>query len=127
MTRSVEEWVGATPDVAIPKRVKLRVFERHNGICHISGRKITAADQWDCDHIVALCNGGGHRESNLAPALRDKHRAKTADDVAAKSKTARVRAKHLGIKRSARPMPGSRASKFKRHMDGRVTIRETRS
>jgi 5-methylcytosine-specific restriction protein A len=82
MTRSVEEWVGATPDVAIPKRVKLRVFERHNGICHISGRKITAADVWDCDHIVALCNGGGHRESNLAPALRDKHRAKTAEDVA---------------------------------------------
>ena len=124
MTRSVEEWVGATPDVAIPKRVKLRVFERHNGICHISGRKITAADQWDCDHIVALCNGGEHRESNLAPALRDKHRAKTAEDVGVKSRTARVRAKHLGIKRSARPMPGSRASKWKRHMDGSVSVRD---
>ena len=124
MTRSLPEWIGATPDVAIPKRVKLRVFERAGGICHISGRKITAADVWDCDHIVALCNGGEHRESNLAPALRDKHRAKTAEDVAAKSKTARVRAKHLGIKRSARPMPGSRASKWKRHMDGSVSVRD---
>jgi hypothetical protein len=29
--------------------------------------------------------------------LRDKHREKTADDVAEKSKVARIRAKHLGI------------------------------
>ena len=122
--RSVPEWIAKHDDEAIPKRVKLRVFERAGGICHISGRKITAADQWDCDHIVALCNGGEHRESNLAPALRDKHRAKTAEDVGVKSKTARVRAKHLGIKRSARPMPGSRASKWKRHMDGSVSVRD---
>lgn len=123
MTRSVPEWIGATPDVAIPKRVKLRVFERHNGICHISGRKITAADVWDCDHIVALCNGGEHRERNLAPALRDKHRAKTAEDVAVKSKTARVRNKHLGIRGKGRPMPGSRASRFKKKLSGEVVLR----
>ena len=80
--RAVPEWIAKHDDEAIPPRVRARVFERAGGICHISGRKITAADQWDCDHIVALCNGGGHRESNLAPALRDKHRAKTAEDVA---------------------------------------------
>ncbi len=121
--RAVPEWIARHDDEAIPKRVKLRVFERAAGICHISGRKITAADQWDCDHIVALCNGGEHRESNLAPALRDKHRAKTAEDVGVKSKTARVRAKHLGIKRSARPMPGSRASKWKQKLNGKVVLR----
>ena len=123
MTRSVPEWIAKHDDEAIPPRVRARVFERVGGICHISGRKITAADQWDCDHIVALCNGGEHREGNLAPALRDKHRAKTAEDVAAKSKTARIRAKHLGIKRSARPMPGSRASKWKQKLNGQVVLR----
>jgi len=123
MTRSVPEWIGATPDAPIPPRIRRRVFERADGICHISGRKITAADVWDCDHIVALCNGGEHRERNLAPALRDKHRAKTAEDVATKSKTARVRNKHLGIKRSARPMPGSRASKWKQKLNGQVVLR----
>ncbi len=121
--RAVPEWIARHDDEAIPPRVRARVFERAGGICHISGRKITAADQWDCDHIVALCNGGEHRESNLAPALRDKHRAKTAEDVAAKSKTARVRAKHLGIRRSARPMPGSRASKWKKKLNGQVVLR----
>lgn len=120
--RTVPEWVGATPDAPIPARVRLRVFERHEGRCHISGRKITPADQWDCDHIIALCNGGEHRERNLAPALRDKHRAKTADDVAEKSRSAKIRAKHLGV-RTSRPMPGSRASKWKRKITGEVVLR----
>ncbi len=95
MPRSTDEWVGATPDPPVPPRVRARVFERHGGVCHISGRKIRAGDAWDCDHRIALVNGGEHRESNLAPALRDKHREKTAEDVAIKSKVARIRAKHL--------------------------------
>lgn len=95
--RSVPEWIGATPDTAVPPRVKLRVFERHGGICHLTGRKIMAGEAWDLDHKTALINGGEHRESNLAPALRDKHREKTAEDVKLKGKVARTRAKHLGI------------------------------
>ena len=95
--RAVPEWIGSSPDAAVPARVRLRVFERHGGKCHLTGRKIMAGDPWDLDHIKALCNGGEHRESNLAPALRDKHREKTAEDVAEKSKTYRMRAKHLGI------------------------------
>lgn len=98
MSRAVAEWIGKTDDAAIPPRVRLRVFERHNGTCHISGRKIMPGEPWDCDHIVALINGGEHRESNLAPALRDKHREKTADDVRQKSVTADKRMMNLGIK-----------------------------
>lgn len=97
MSRVVPEWIGKTADSAIPARVKARVFEAHGGHCHISGRKIGVGEAWDCDHVIALINGGENRESNLAPALRDKHREKTAQDVATKSKTARMRAKHLGI------------------------------
>jgi 5-methylcytosine-specific restriction enzyme A len=97
MSRSTPEWIGKTPDAQIPPRVRLRVFERHNGICHLSGRRIRAGEQWDADHVVALVNGGEHRESNLAPALRDKHREKTAADVAEKATVYRVRAKHLGL------------------------------
>lgn len=97
MTRSVPEWIGASPDAPIPPRVKARVFERHNGVCHISGRKIRAGEPWDCDHVVALINGGENRETNLAPALKAPHREKTAADVAVKSKVARIRAKHLGV------------------------------
>jgi 5-methylcytosine-specific restriction protein A len=98
MSRATKEWIGKTHDSKIPARVKLRVFERHGGVCHLSGRKIAAGEPWDCDHVVALINGGEHRESNLAPALRDKHKEKTAADVAEKATIARKAKANLGIK-----------------------------
>jgi 5-methylcytosine-specific restriction endonuclease McrA len=78
--------------------VRLRVFERHGGICHISKRKIMPGEAWDCDHLIALINGGEHRESNLGPALQKYHRVKTAEDVKEKAVTARKRMMNLGIK-----------------------------
>lgn len=98
MTRTVKEWRGKTPDSKIPPRVRLRVFETHKGVCHISGRKIAAGEPWECDHVVALINGGEHREANLAPALRDKHKEKTAADVKEKATVARKAKANLGIK-----------------------------
>ena len=99
MSRTVPEWIAKRDDDAIPPRVKVRVFERHGGRCHISGRLIRAGEAWQCDHIIALINGGEHREMNLAPALTAPHKAKTAEDVAEKSKVYRKRSNHLGIKK----------------------------
>jgi 5-methylcytosine-specific restriction endonuclease McrA len=99
MTRKTDEWIGKTDDSKIPDRVRLRIFLRHGGICHISGRRILIGDHWDIDHIIPLCNGGEHRELNLAPALRSKHKEKTAIDVAVKAKNDRVSKRHLGIKK----------------------------
>ena len=121
--RSVDEWIGSSPDAKIPDRVRLRVFEANEGRCHITGRKIRPGDQWDCDHILALCNGGEHRESNLAPALREEHRKKTAEDVRMRAKADRVRKKHLGIHKPKRPMPGSRDHHLKKRLDGTVVRR----
>lgn len=97
MSRQVEEWIGKTDDTPIPPRIKLRVFEKHAGRCYLSGRKIMPGDAWECDHILAIINGGQNRESNLAPALVEHHREKTDDDLAIKSKIARTKAKHLGV------------------------------
>jgi 5-methylcytosine-specific restriction protein A len=116
---SVPLWQGSTPDAKVPPRVKLRIFEREGGKCWISGRKIRPGEPWDLDHRIALCNGGTHSEDNLAPALRDKHRLKTAEDVAVKSQTYRQKAKHLGVK------PKSRLTHptLKRGLDGIVRAR----
>lgn len=97
--RAVPEWIGRTPESRPPPRVRRRIFDRHNGICHISKRAIRPGDEWHCDHIVALINGGENREGNLAPALKYPHREKTARDVAEKAKIERIRKRHLGIKR----------------------------
>jgi 5-methylcytosine-specific restriction protein A len=95
MTRALPEWIGSSDGAKVPPRVRLRIFERENGRCWISGRKIMPGDLWDLDHKIALINGGEHRESNLFPALRDKHREKTREDVAEKAAVYAVRSKHV--------------------------------
>ncbi len=123
MRRAVPEWIGKTPDTKVPDRVRLRIWEREKGRCHLSGRIIRAGEVWELDHKVALINGGTHSESNLFPALRDKHREKTKEDIAEKAIVYRKKAKNLGLKKSGNAMPGSKASKFKKRMDGTVVLR----
>lgn len=118
MSRSVDEWIGKNDDAKVPDRVKLRIFDAYGGRCWISGQKIMPGDQWDLDHKIALCNGGEHRESNLAPALRAVHRVKTASDVKARAKADRVRKKHLGIWKPRSVVPGSKASGWKKPLHG---------
>lgn len=96
--RSVEEWVGSTPDAKIPPRVLLRIFDRANGICHITGRKITPADKWQAEHIVALADGGEHRESNLAPALEGAHKVKSSEEAAIRAAVRARRKSHIGAR-----------------------------
>lgn len=95
--RTVPEWQGATPDTPIPTRVKLRIWKRCGGRCALSGKKLMPGDAYDFDHIIALANGGRNVETNIQLVSREKHREKTRDDVAEKSKVARIRAKHLGV------------------------------
>ncbi len=99
MSRAVEEWIGKTPDTPAPPRVRLRVFERYNGVCYLSGRKIMPGDKWQIEHPQALINGGENRESNMAPALVEPHKVKTAADVKQRAKNDRVRKRHIGIKK----------------------------
>ena len=117
MSRSTEEWIGKSDDAKVPPRVRVRVFEREGGICHLTGRKIDPVrDEWDLDHKVALILGGQHRESNLFPALREHHRKKTAVEMGVKSKIASVKKKHL----LGKPKSGGFNQRFKRKMNGDV-------
>ncbi len=107
--RSVLEWIGKTPDSMPPPSVRARIFDAHDGRCHISGEKIKPGDQWDLEHKKSLRNGGENRETNLAPALRSKHREKTAQENKEGAKADRARIKHIGIRKpptlKTAPMP----------------------
>lgn len=105
--RSIPEWIGATPDADIPRRVRARVFDRFGGVCQLTGRKIGAGERWDCDHIKRLRDGGRHAETNLQPVLAEAHRVKSAAEVSDGAKADRIRAKHLGIwPKSRAPLKG---------------------
>ena len=108
--RNVPEWIGKTPNSPVPTKVKLRVFARYEGRCYLTGRKIQAGDKWDIEHVQPVRGalpGDPHRnrESNLAPALKEPHAEKTAQENSDGAKADRTRAKHLGIyPKSRRPM-----------------------
>ena len=109
MAREVEEWVGKDDDTVPPPRVRIRRFDECGGRCHICGRKIHAGEYWQLDHVIALCNGGANRETNLKPACRNCCYTKTAQDTAEKSDIADKRKKYLLPKepsRSFRKPPG---------------------
>lgn len=121
--RSVPEWIGTSPDSKVPPHVRLRVFERCGGVCHITGRKIRPGERWELEHISPLADGGEHRETNMAPALDWAHKQKTAGEAKARAKVRAIKRKHLGMKESRNPIPGSRATKWKRTLDGRTVER----
>lgn len=121
--RSVPEWIGATPDTAIPPRVKDRVLEAYGHKCAISGRPFSPSEKPEFDHKLALKNGGENRESNIQPLIKFAHKKKTVEDMATKKKIARVRKKHLGIDSKKSTIAGSKDSKWKRTVDGRTVLR----
>lgn len=102
MSRSTEEWIGKDDDAVPPPRVRVRVFDKAGGRCHVCGRRIRAGEYWENDHVVALINGGENRERNLAPACSNCCKPKTAADVAEKSDIYDKRRKHVLPKQPSR-------------------------
>lgn len=117
-SRTLPEWIGKTPDTAIPIRVQVRVYEHTEGKCQSCGRKVRGRNDWQCDHIQALVNGGENRESNLQVLCGWCHREKTAADVAEKAVTRRKAARHIGTKKRR---PGFRGH---RKFDGTIVWNE---
>lgn len=103
MTRSVEEWRGKTDDSATPPRVKARIYLDAKGRCahctrFIDGHALVA----EYDHVIPIIIGGKNRESNLQLLCSECHKSKTKLDVKIKAKVARVRMKHIGIRKPSR-------------------------
>lgn len=92
--RATEEWSSDNPDAAIPERVKARIFARYGGKCALTGKRLMPGEI-DYDHIIALRDGGEHRESNLRPVWRKKHREKTAQENSERAKVNRLNRKHF--------------------------------
>ena len=123
--RTVPTWQGKTPDTAIPPRVRLRVIEAQRGRCAHCARKLgVAGERIEIDHITALANGGDHSETNLQALCAPCHKLKTGADVAEKARVDRVRKKHLGLTRPKATLAGSRASKWKRKLNGTTVRRD---
>ncbi len=104
---------------------RLRIFEAAAGLCHICGGRIDGTrERWDVEHVIPLALGGEDADHNIRPAHVACHRAKSARDAAVLAKSNRVRAKHHGARTARHPLPGSKASAWKRRLDGTVVRRD---
>lgn len=107
---------------------RARIFEAAGGICHICGERIDGTrEAWDADHVIPYALTRDDSDDNLRPAHERCHRgaaSKTSDDQAVIAKAKRVAAKHSGAHKSTSVIPGSRASGWKRKIDGTIVRRE---
>lgn len=110
----------------ISAKERLEIFDRAQGLCHLCEEKIDVVrDAWDIEHRVSLAMGGDETRGsdNLQPAHRDCHRIKSSSDSWALAKAKRREARHKGAAVSRSPLPGGRASKWRKKLDGTVTPR----
>ena len=121
------EDVGTTKRKSMTPRMRLKVWEAHKGICKLCNCKIDGVrERWIVEHIIPLALGGEDAEGNMAPAHEGCALEKTfgkSGDIAKAAKAKRVKSKHLGLKKSKNPLPGSKRSKFKKKIDGSVVPR----
>lgn len=111
---------------SISTRERVRLFELHDGICHICGCKIDGTkESWDVEHVVPWALTRDDSDENRRPAHTLCHKSKTKGDVRSIAKAKRVHAKHIGAYSTKNSIPGSKKSKYKRKIDGTVVDRET--
>jgi hypothetical protein len=79
---------------------------------------------WDAEHPQALELLGPDDIEALMPICKPCHKVKTADDIGKVAKARSARDKHIGAKRPRNPLPGSKASPWRKRMDGTVERRE---
>jgi 5-methylcytosine-specific restriction enzyme A len=107
------------------QRQLLAILDQSSGSCHWCGVKIRGGEPWTPDHVKRLADGGADDLSNLRAIHRRCHDAKTAKEASRAAKADTIAAKHWGIKPTAarHPFPGSKASGWKKRMDGTVERR----
>lgn len=105
---------------------KLQMFIEAGGICCVCGLKIDGArDAWD-EHVNPLWLSGDNAAPNRAPAHKKCAKEKTAKEATVRSKIRSVAEKHFGSrpKPKGRSIAGSKASGWKRKMDGTTVRRD---
>lgn len=107
-------------------RDRVECFESAGGVCHFCDVKIKVGERWEVSHEIALELGGEDAPSNRKPAHYACHRTYTAQvDQPNIARAKRREARHIGARAPSRnPMPGGRASNWKRKVSGEVVRRD---
>lgn len=117
------EDVGTTERKPLNTRRKLAIWEREKGLCMMCGCRLQPG-HFIYEHVRALELGGADADENIRLTCLPCAGQKTRDDHSKAAKAKRVKAKHLGLKKSKNPLPGSKGSKWRKKMDGTIVPRD---
>lgn len=107
------------------KRVKLAAWDRSRGQCEACGVKIRAGMGPHYDHVRPTFFNDDASLENCAVLCKTCHASKTTDqDRPAIDRARRLHEKAIGAReKRSRPLPGSKASGWRKKMDGTVERR----
>jgi 5-methylcytosine-specific restriction endonuclease McrA len=108
------------------KSTKLARFDHADGCCEKCGDKIYTRAEYD--HAVPAAVGGGNEFENCRVLCQFCHAEKTNKrDKPEIAKTARIIEKRAGVRKpKGQPMIGTKASGWRKRMDGTVERRSWR-
>lgn len=120
------QYIAPTKRRSMSKARRVRIFLRDNGVCCICSRQIRHGEPWIIEHPDPVALGGSDDDEHLHPAHEKCRRVKDKEDIARIAKRNRIiDSGYVGEgKRKSRPMPGTRASGWKRKMSGEWVRRE---
>lgn len=107
-----------------PLSVRKAAWARCAGRCEGCGGEFSAANPPEYDHVIEDALGGEPTLENCAVlGKRCCHDPKSRERAAPVAKAARIERKRAGITPKKAILPGSRASGWKRRIDGTVVRR----
>jgi 5-methylcytosine-specific restriction endonuclease McrA len=108
-----------------PKQ-RMQLFVDRGGVCCECGGKIHVGEKWIDEHINPLSRTGSNNWDNRGIAHEKCARKKTSREATERSKVRSVAAKHFGAGKTSkgRPMAGTKASGWKKKLDGTVVRRD---
>lgn len=105
-------------------KVRLAAWERSGGLCECGCQvKILPGDGPEYDHRVEAVLGGEATLQNCVVLRRRCHQAKTSARAPVLAKTRRLEKAASGIRPRKVVIPGSKASKWRKKIDGSVERR----
>lgn len=114
-------WEPMDPRTKLTRKQIAELFLRQDGKCPECGQKLQTKGhepvEFTDEHMLPRWAGGSEDLGNRGLVCRPCARDKTTEEAPKLAKMKRVRDKHIGAKRSQNPLPGSRASGWRKPMN----------